>query len=80
LSLNIRLEKGTLNVNAPPGAEIWVDGILKGKAPIGDMAFWEVVRFCATEQKKIFSTEGRRGIHLEAFVSSHISSHFSRGV
>jgi len=41
LSLNVQLEKGTLNVSAPTGAEIWVDGTLKGKAPMGDIELWE---------------------------------------
>jgi len=39
--MNIQILKGTLKVNAPSGAKIWVDGVLKGTAPVGDIELWE---------------------------------------
>jgi len=39
--LNVQLGKGTLNVNAPAGAHIRVNGVLKGRAPMGDIELWE---------------------------------------
>jgi serine/threonine-protein kinase len=41
VDLNIQLGKGTLNVNAPPGAQIRINGVLKGTAPLGDIELWE---------------------------------------
>jgi len=60
LSLNIQLEKGTLNVNAPAGAEIWVNGILKGTAPMGGIELWEgehrlLVKYQESTLSKSFS-------------------------
>jgi serine/threonine-protein kinase len=40
-NLNVHLEKGVLNVNAPVGAQILVNGVLKGTAPMGDIELWE---------------------------------------
>jgi hypothetical protein len=40
-TLNVQLGKGTLHVNAPPGAQIRVNGVLKGTAPLGEIELWE---------------------------------------
>jgi len=41
VDVDVQLAKGTLNINAPAGAKIWVDGVLKGTAPLGDIELWE---------------------------------------
>jgi|GEM_PF-348172 len=41
VDLNVQLEKGRLNVNAPAGAQISINGVHRGTAPLGDIELWE---------------------------------------